>query len=462
VIAFITLFLGIATGVHTVELSAASAVARVELYVDGTKSADVGPPFTATIDLGPEIAPRELVAVAFDATGNRLGEARQHVNRATSDAEAGFALERDGTGRVLAARLFWRCPVSPKPTVVSVSLDGRPLEVANPERIPIPSHGAGSEHILVADLTFDGGLTATAVASFGGRNRGDEAKELTALPVRLSPGARFPRKADRMDGWFQLDGRGLAVAAVEEGPVEIVFVMAGRAAEDLMRLATDLVRADEDRREVERLTAGRIAPQFGRPAGGDFAIPRPSRRSPALALELPAGSRFHFTRTTPRVIAGPREVTWAFPTSAVFTPRDGTFLHLGKDVFRSEEPSPPRIAEAIAASGLAATRRERRRAVVLLLGTDARDTGNLDAPRVRRYLERLRVPLHVWRVALMEPPAAKDWPGAAEAVTTDSLGRAMDILRTDLASQRVVWVEGRLDALSVEATPSAEGVVTLR
>ena len=47
----------------------------------------------------PESAP-SLVAVAFDAGGRRLGEARQQVNRATSDAEAGFALERDGTGRV--------------------------------------------------------------------------------------------------------------------------------------------------------------------------------------------------------------------------------------------------------------------------------------------------------------------------------------------------------------------------
>lgn len=461
-IAFITLFLGIATGVHTVELSAASDVARVELYVDGTKSADVGPPFTAKIDLGPEIAPRELVAVAFDAGGRRLGEARQQVNRATSDAEAGFALERDGTGRFLAARLFWRCPVSPKPTSISASFDGQPLEVANPERIPIPSHGVGSEHILVADLTFDGGITATAVASFGGRNRGDETKELTAFPVRLSPGARFPKKSDRMDGWFRLEGRSLAVAAIEEGPAEIVFVMAGRVPEDLMRLANDLVRADEDRREVERLTAGRIASQVGRPAGENVAVPPLSRRSPTSVLDLPTGSRFHFTRSTPRMIAGPREVTWAFPTSAVFTPSDGTFLHLGKHVFRSEEPSPTRIAEAIAASGLAATRRERRRAVVLLLGTDARDTGDLDAPRVRRYLERLRVPLHVWRVALMAPPAAKDWPGAAEAVTTNGLGRAMDALRTDLASQRVVWVEGRLDALSVQATPRAEGVVTLR
>jgi hypothetical protein len=146
----------------------------------------------------------------------------------------------------------------------------------------------------------------------------------------------------------------------------------------------------------------------------------------------------------------------------VFTPADGTFLFLGKDVFLQDTPASPRVAEAVAASGLAATRRERRRAVVLLLGADARDTGGLDASRVRRYLERLRVPLHVWRVALVEPPVSASWPRAAEALTTNGLGSAFEALRTDLASQRVVWVEGRLDALSVETTPMADGVVTLR
>ena len=114
-IAFITLFLGIATGVHTVELSASSAVARVELHVDGMKAADFGPPFAATIDLGPEIAPRELVAVAFDATGRRLGEARQQVNRATSDAEAGFALDERAFAAHLTLARRIREPLAPEP-----------------------------------------------------------------------------------------------------------------------------------------------------------------------------------------------------------------------------------------------------------------------------------------------------------------------------------------------------------
>ncbi len=205
-IAFVTLLLGVVFGVQTVELSAGPQVARVELYINGTRAAELGPPWRATIDLGDEIAPHELVAVALDDSGQRLGEARQWVNRATSAAEAGFVLERDDAGRPVAARLVWRCPESPDPTAISVSFDGRRLEVAESRRIPLPSLSTGTSHILLADLAFPGGITATAVASFGGRKTDDALQELTAVPIRISPGTRLPT-VDQMVGWFEAGGQ---------------------------------------------------------------------------------------------------------------------------------------------------------------------------------------------------------------------------------------------------------------
>ncbi len=428
-IEFVTLFLGIAFGVHTIELSAAPGVARVELYVDGTRTGWIAPPWTATIDLGSEIAPKELVAVALDADGRRIGEAKQWVNRATSEAEARFVLKRDGAGRVSAARLVWRCPASPDPPAISASFDGQPLEVEDPERIPVPSHSAGASHLLLADLTFGGGLTATAVASFGGTRSDETHRELSALPVRLSPGARLP-KPDRMNGWFESKGRPLRVAAVEDGPAEVVFVMAGRVRQDLERLAAE-----------------------------DFH-PWPWPRSRPLALA--AASRFRFMTTTPQVVVGSRDVTRVFPVSEDYTPADDSFLRLGKRAFLDEVPSPPRIAEAVATSALAATRRERRRAVVLLLGSEARDASDLDASRVRRYLSRIRVPLHVWRVSTGDSAAAGDWPGVVDASTIDGLGRAFEVLRADLDSQRIVWVEGGLIPSASGVSEKAAGVVAVR
>lgn len=428
-VAFVTLFLGIAFGVHSVELSAGAEVARIELYIDGTRAVELGPPWTVKIDLGGEIAPHELVAVALDGAGRRLGEARQWVNRGTSAAEAAFVLERDGAGQPTAARLVWRCLESPEPTTISVSFDGRPLEVVTPERFPLPAHAPGTAHVLLADLTFPGGITATAIASFGGTRTDDALQELTAVPVRISRGARLP-KVEQMVGWFEAGGQTLRVAAVEEGPAEVVFVLAGSVREEFQRLAS------ED-----------FFP---------FPWPRPK------PLELASRSRFHFKATVPQEILRSGTYTRLYPSSEEYTPAKGSFLQLGENVFLNELEGRPRIAEAVAVSGLSATRRERRRAVVLLLGPDARDESDFDAARARRYLSRVRVPLHVWRVSAEGTSAHADWPDALDASTIEGLGKAFGDLRADLASQRVVWVESRFPPSAVGVTPEARGIVTVR
>ena len=80
-IAFVTLFLGLFYGPAEIELSAAPGVERIELYVDGDLVSELTGPWVAKFDLGPEIVPRELVAVAKDAEGRRVGEVRQWINR---------------------------------------------------------------------------------------------------------------------------------------------------------------------------------------------------------------------------------------------------------------------------------------------------------------------------------------------------------------------------------------------
>jgi len=80
VITFLTLFLGLVYGPIDVALFAPPEVARIELHLDGTKVADLGPPWRATIDLGPEVAPRELIARRYDR-GCAGGRAPQKQKR---------------------------------------------------------------------------------------------------------------------------------------------------------------------------------------------------------------------------------------------------------------------------------------------------------------------------------------------------------------------------------------------
>ena len=117
------------------------------------------------------------------------------------------------------------------------------------------------------------------------------------------------------------------------------------------------------------------------------------------------------------------------------------------------------VAEAVAVSGLSATRRERRRAVVLLLGRGDLEASDFDAGRAARYLARLGVPLHVWRLAPPESPVAPGWPKGLDVTTTEGLQAAFRTLREDLAAQRVIWLEGRVDPSKVEVSSSAGNLV---
>lgn len=428
-ITFLTIFLGLVHGPLAVSLSAGPDVARVELRVDGAKTAELAPPWRVDLDFGPELAPHELVAVAYGSDGRRLGEARQWVNRARPQAEASFALERSRDGRVVAARLVWRSVTASAPKSVAVTFDGYPVAANDLSRIEVPPHAASVSHVLTADLAFPGGATATAVAGFGGQRRDEAERELTPFPVRVPPKTELPKPA-RLAGWFEADGAPLDVAAVESGPAEVHFVVAGAARQDLDRIW----RSD--------------------PWPWPWPRPKP--------LELPKGTRYRFVATQLDLVDDAEGSTRLFSTSEELTPEDVSFLHAGSSALLDVPPSTPCVAESVAVSALETTLRERRRAIVLLLGEGARDEGRYDASRVRRYLSRLRVPLHVWRTSAGEVPAAADWPAAVDASTVDAMGRAFDALRQDLATQRIVWLEGRHAPSAISLTPQATGVAEAR
>jgi hypothetical protein len=430
VIAFLTLFLGLVHGPITVALSAPPEVARIELLVDGAKTVDLAPPWQARIDLGAELAPHELLAVAYGRSGERLGEARQWVNRPRPRAEASFVLERDRDGRAVSARLVWRCLARQRPRKVSVTFDGFPVETTDLSRIAVPPHAPSVSHLLLADLDFGGGVTATAVAGFGGQQRDETDRLLTAFPVRLAGEARLPGSAG-LAGWFSAAGRPLAVAAVEEGPAEVLFVLAGDARKDLDRLW---------RKDV-----------------WPWPWPRPR------PLSLPRTTRWSFVETRPEIVRDQGGPTRLFRASVARPEGTGNFLQASRDLRLPDETgAPPSIAESVAVSALDASARERRRATVLLLGEGARDEGPLDAARVRRFLGRIRVPLHVWRISGAELPAAGEWPETVDATTIEGLGRAFEALRADLASQRIVWLEGRHDPSAISLTEKATDVLGMR
>jgi len=443
VIAFVTLFLGLFYGPAEIELSAAPGVARIELYVDGDLVSELTGPWVAKLDLGPEIVPRELVAVAKDAEGRRVGEVRQWINRPRPGAEASFVVEKGSSGTGRTARLHWHSVTGSRPKSIRVSFDGRPLDVPDPSRIPLPEHSAGTTYILVADVELEDGLAATAVASLGGEKLDEALEELTAVAIRIGRGARLP-KDGRLEGWFRAGERPLRVAAVEEGPSEVVFVVAGEALDDLRRLMPESSRS-----QVAVAAADRI--------------------------DLPRGTRYRLQGAIPKTVDSPTEVVHLFAASEDFTPSDGTFFRVVGRLAFTKRTEEPRVAEAVAVAGLSAAARGRRRAVVLLLGSGAVEEGLVEAPQTRRFLSRLGVPLHVWDVSRpsagtapdLPPPdvapadARPHWPEAASIADLSSLLSAFRGVEKELSSQRIVWLHGRLNPARVELTAAAGPGVSL-
>ncbi len=420
-VSFTTLLIGLVFGQIQVSLAVSADVAWVDLLLDGGRVARVEAPWTASLDLGRPPAPHELVAVAFDAGGRELARARQWVNRPRPAAEAAFALDRDSVGRYRFARLTWTCLTSGRPTSIAVTFDGRPLAVTDPSRIELPTHVPEQVHFLRAELKFDGDVSATAEVAFGGRRKDEALKELTAVPVVLERSASIP-EAEGLAGWFLAGEAALPVVAVEEGGKEVVFVCDTAAQREMGR--PQLTRGDS--------RDGSLAPD----------------------------ANVRFLPTEPRSTLHSGFLARVYPISR---PLAGTRIRSAARSFfgRPASPSgPQRIADAVATAAIAAASGERRRAVVLVLGSSVGDESDLSTEEARAFLASLGVPLHVWQTGPTAAKTARSWKDDDRRLVRSQLdfASALAALDESLERQRVVWVEGAHLPQAIRLGPSARGI----
>jgi hypothetical protein len=107
---------------------------------------------------------------------------------------------------------------------------------------------------------------------------------------------------------------------------------------------------------------------------------------------------------------------------------------------------------------MAATAAGRRRAVVLLLGSEAEDESSLAPEEARAFLEMQQVPLVVWAVGSDAGVAALAWPDAVPVFSDETLKSAVAELSTLLGRQRVAWLSGTYLPQSIALAPSVEGI----
>ena len=459
-ISFASLFVGFVIGVVNVELMASGGVDRVSLLLDGRPVAELREPFRAQVDLGRDPAPHELVAVGYDAGGKELGRARQLINLPRPTAEASLVLEdgRGGTGRV--ARLTWRALVGEVPKALSVTFDGKPLAISDPRRIELPPHEPAQVHFLRADLEFGEGVSASAELIFGGSKRSEALADLTAIPVELE-GEASPPSAAEMTGWLEARGVPLEVEGVEAAGVDVVFVVEGSAIRQLKRAASrsgaDAASADLLRRGETRAGGGAGAPDM---LTDDAVTYRRWKGAGVRRLSVPVELRFRVQRPVARMTPQKEMVASLFPSTS-WSVR-GTLQPWALASALSSLPAPgpaeQRLADAVVVAGLEAAKGNGRRAVVLILGPDAKDTGLLGAEDARSFLARLGVPLQVWSAGRKHSREAARWNARRLMSDTWEVEGAVHELLEATIRQRIAWVEGSHLPQDVELGPLAKGI----
>lgn len=415
---FLTLLLGLVTGPHWIELAVEPPVVAVEILLDGKPCGRPEPPaWKARCDLGSELTPRELVAIGRDAEGREVSRERQWINLPRPSAEAQFLFEtQDGK---TFARLHWTSVVESEPTVL-VTLDDKPVKRDRKGRIALPEASPDIVHVLEAELTFELGVTARAVATYGGRYGALVATELTALPFEI---AGQPN-VESLRGKFRSGDEELVVSAVD------------RVGADLL-----IVRQSGQQRALV-----------------DVSGP--------LELSTGLGKDGFVTFLAPylhRVTQGQKGPMAVFPSSD-WRPGWEAGVHWARrkiGIREQDRVSGLRLADAVAVAGSTASSRGRRRAVVLVLEGEAKDESFYRPEQVRAYLERLGVPLLVWNANYPGVTLPEGWGVMEPLRNIEDLRRAIFQLEATFARQTVVWFEGGYRPQTVVPAPGVSGITRL-
>lgn len=431
-IAFLTLFLGLIAGPHSVALSAGGEVASIDLLLDGARVAHLaGPPWSGRVDLGREPLPHHLVARARDAQGAEVAQAEQWINLPRPPAEVEILVEKGPDGQPRAVRVVWRSLTHARPTAIALTLDGRPLALDGQSRAELPPRPAdGATRVLSAEVTFPDGLTARQDVALG-RDYGDEVStQLTAVPVWLHGAGELPAAAG-LQGWFTDGGRPLQVDAVEAGQAQVWVV----------------------RDPAVSRAVGQMAWRFWE---------RSFRLRGMLTLSHRAELRF--LSSTGRSYPGEGIDSELFDSSPGYPIAEEyeTASLLARLSNRSEKIGvPQKLADAVAVAGLQACATGRPRAVLLVVAHGAKDVSRYDAAAIRRYLAALRVPLFVWSAGTPDPAIKAAWGTVEDFTIRDGLDRGFRALARELETQRIVWVEGRHLPQAIALAPAAPRDVRL-
>jgi hypothetical protein len=396
---------------------ATGPVAEVAFELDGREVVRLFErPYRQPVDFGEEYAPHELVARAFDAKGKLIATARQWINLPRAAAEVEILVEKDSFGKPAAAKLSWASRLGPRPSKVSLTLDGNELVLDEHRRAALPPLDLSNPHVLTADVEFSNDLRSRADLVLGGDLADEAGSELTAVPIIGRSDEPPPAKS--LEGRFSAGGKVLHVTSVVREPAVVLMVR-----DEYFDLA--------ERRKIFSSEGNAFDGQRARNASWHARLGKSDR----LEVVWPAPTQV------------PDRDAWnvLFDSNRIEGSSPSLFDAVMADHRSRHRNASCRYADAVAVAGVRAAASGSRRAVVLLLTESDDDQSLRSADSVRRYLERIHVPLYVWSLGEVEPPArlpASDWGSFEDVSSAGKFQKAVDHVLDDLDRQSVVWLKG--------------------
>jgi hypothetical protein len=416
-VVFLSLFLGLVTGIQSVDLRVDAGVKSVRIELGGREVARLtGAPWSAKVDFGRELIPRELTAIGYDAKGNEIARASQPTNLSPPSAQLEIVIRSEGK-RPVEAELIGRHRIHKRPEEAKLLLDGAPVKLERDFRARLPQLDWSHPHVLSAEMRFEDDVVARRDLVIEGGFSGSAGSELA--PVLVSMTGKQP---ESIEGCFSAGGNPLRVSAIEKPNALVIMVKDPDSRDLISRLHLDANR-------------------------------------PELKLDPDATERILWP--VPRPINAPGEpIAIAFPQSVDRGATEGSssrgvpaipwLLTLGISP-RPNTKEPRQYADAVAVAGMNARERGQRRAVVLLLSKKP-DQSLYGAAIVRHYLEEVGVPLLVWSAEGPRQDLAGTWGEIDDVSTVAGLDAATGRLNQLLAQQRIVWLAADpLTALKAEA-----------
>lgn len=398
-LAILSFPIGLVAGEVPVDVDLGPSRAPATLHLDGTAACEMTAALPrCAVDLGPGPHVHVLELVRRDATGRESARVARWVNRPGQEAEATVLLAPRTEDGVCGGRLLFAHPTKQKPVSYGVEENGRGLRIAEDGRsFRFPCPDPAEPHLITASAVFPDGARAEAVTMVGAFGGVADAG-LRAVALERRDGAR-------VDCESAAAALGPGAIPVGKTGFEVVFVLDPRAGYHTLYSSGSGSEIGSRRRASETL-----------------------HRADALWYVIPDET---LSRVNGFELGRERWLRTLFAT--------------GWQKFTGE----PRIADAVAASGLVAAAGPRRRAVVLVLGGwSGPDVSTFTPAQARAYLAEVGVPLLVLRNGKRHDDG---WPEGTPVLQMRALAKALEDLDAALDRQCVVWLPTDVPAQAVTA-----------